>query len=68
MKYGIIQKQKDETLCERLENIFNDDFKLAKEKKHKGAMWITLDNGKIVECSEYKNIRNLASNTDPKKK
>ena len=68
MKYGIIQKQKDETLCERLENMFNDGFKLAKERNHKGAMWITLGNGEIVNCTGYRNIPNIACNADSKKK
>ena len=33
VKYGIVREQRDETLCESLANIFNDAFKLAKEKK-----------------------------------
>ena len=44
MKYGIIQEQRDKSLCERLEDMFIDCFNLEQENNQKGAVWITLGN------------------------
>ena len=68
MKYGIIQEQRGESFCERLENMFIDGFNLAQKNNQKGAIWITLGNNEVLNCIGYRDIQNLARNVKSKKK